>query len=116
MKHVRQAEHEFVELGLYRDLLLFEILEPASECLARRHERRDVLSLCFRLPHFPGVDVARGTCLVGRHLGHLATLLQRAKAFDVQHEAAPRKIAGDRIGIGAKQLGVEHGGNRPGSA
>jgi hypothetical protein len=58
--------------------------------------------------------VARRACLVSSDLRRLATLLECPELLDVQHEATSRQIARDGFRVGAEQLGVEHGRNRPG--
>ena len=60
------------------------------------------------------MGVARSAGLVGSDLSRLAPLLERAEFPDVQHEATSREVARDGFRVGAEQLGIEHGRNRPG--
>ena len=110
---VGQAEYDLVEFRLHCGLLRLQCLEPARECLALRYQRRDVLALSLGLADCFRMRITRPSNFVGRDLGRLAPLLERAEPGDVEHEPSPREVSGDGVGIATEKLGVEHGGMGP---
>ncbi len=110
MQHVRQPEHELVELGLDVGEFLVEAGHSIAELLALGQQRRDVLPLRLGLADVLGVRVARGAHFVGGDLRRLAAIFERLEARHVELEAPARKVGRNGGRIGTEQLGVEHGG------
>jgi len=113
MQQVRYSEQQRVHLTLHGRQLRVDACNVGCKRFAPRDERRDVLAATLGLADRLRVRVALGAQAVGFDLRGASPLVERAQRRHVEAETAAGEVLRHGLGIGAKELGIEHVGTPP---
>ena len=109
MQHVRQTQHEIIELGLRLGEFFLQAGEPVPQRLALGKQGCNVVPLRLCLADSLRVCIARGAHFVGGNLRCLAALLDCPQSLQVEFETPACEVLRNGGGVRSEQAWIEHG-------